>query len=75
MHKAEGAFGSFEKGRLPLSMAAELLADRPTAGSVPVGQSRDLPARMYALIALLAFVTFAVLVAVYELLPSDQTFA
>jgi hypothetical protein len=56
-------------------MAAELLADRHPAKSVPVGHSRDLSARMYALIVLVAFATFAVLVTVYELLPSDQTFA
>ena len=75
MHNAEGAGASFDEERLPLSMAAELLANRPAAGSVPVGHSRDLPARMYALLALVAFVTFAVLVTAYELLPSDQTFA
>ncbi len=75
MHKAEGAGASFDIRHLPLSMAAELLADRPPAESVPVGHSRDLSARMYALIVLVAFATFAVLVTVYELLPSDQTFA
>lgn len=75
MHKAEGAGAPFDTGGLPLSMAAELLADWPPAESVPVGHSRDLSVRMYALIVLVAFATFAVLVTVYELLPSDQTFA
>ena len=75
MHKAHGAGASFDEGPLPLSMAAELLADRRTAGSVPVVHSRGLHARMYALFVVVALFTFSVLVAGYQLLPPDQTFA
>jgi hypothetical protein len=56
-------------------MAAELLSGRPTAGSAPVNDSRGLPARLYALMVLVALFTFAVLVTGYELLPPEQTFA
>jgi hypothetical protein len=75
MHKAQDAGASFDEGRLPLSMAAELMADRPTAESVSVSHQRGLPARMYALMVAVALLTFAILVAGYEMLPPDQTFA
>lgn len=75
MREVKEAGAASPTEHLPLSMAAELLADQRRAESVRVRQATGLPAEMYALIVLVAFFTFALLVVGYELLPSDQTFA
>ena len=75
MHKPENASACSAEERLPLSMAAKLLADRTSTGSNRASDRGGLPARMYALMIGISLFTFAVLVAIYELLPTDQTFA
>jgi hypothetical protein len=44
-------------------------------GPMPKSHPQGLTAKLYAMMAGIALLTFAILVAGYELLPSDQPFA
>ncbi len=43
--------------------------------SVQTNHSQGMTAKLYAMMVSIALLTFAILVAGYELLPADQTFA
>jgi hypothetical protein len=75
MLKAENVCASLWEGYSPDADGMHVTTAETNAPTESASHYRGLQLRLYATFVAVALLTFAVLVAGYQLLPSDQTFA